>query len=152
MTASSAGLHGNFGQANYSAMKAGIIGLAKTLSIEGKKHNIQVNTICPGAHTDMNDALMNPAFKQWMTTDKVSPVAAWLCHETCSESGAIVAAAAGWTAKVRYEYSEMPMDPDKPFNIDAVRDFWPELSEFKTKVSYPTKLSDIFKTIASQFR
>lgn len=42
------GLSGNFGQANYSAAKAGIIGLTKTLSIELGKKGITVNSIAPG--------------------------------------------------------------------------------------------------------
>ena len=49
MTSSAAGVFGNFGQSNYSAMKAGIIGFTRTLAIEGKKHNIKVNVICPAA-------------------------------------------------------------------------------------------------------
>jgi 3-oxoacyl-[acyl-carrier protein] reductase len=42
------GLSGNFGQANYSAAKAGIIGLTKTLSMELGKKGITVNAIAPG--------------------------------------------------------------------------------------------------------
>ncbi|WP_312698987.1 3-oxoacyl-[acyl-carrier-protein] reductase [Sedimentibacter sp.] len=42
------GLSGNFGQANYSAAKAGIIGLTKTLSVELGKKGITVNAIAPG--------------------------------------------------------------------------------------------------------
>ena len=41
-------LNGSFGQVNYSASKAGIIGLTKSLSMEGAKHNIMVNCVIPG--------------------------------------------------------------------------------------------------------
>lgn len=43
-----AGLYGNKGQANYSAAKAGIVGLTKTVAIEGLIFNIQCNAVAPG--------------------------------------------------------------------------------------------------------
>ncbi|KUG08208.1 3-oxoacyl-ACP reductase FabG [Solirubrum puertoriconensis] len=53
-TASVVGLYGNFGQANYAATKAGLIGLTKTLAKELGKHNITVNAVAPGfIATDM---------------------------------------------------------------------------------------------------
>jgi len=42
------GQMGNFGQANYSAAKAGIIGFTKSLAIELARYNITVNSVCPG--------------------------------------------------------------------------------------------------------
>lgn len=39
---------GNYGQANYSAAKSGLVGLARTAAIEGGPHGITTNVICPG--------------------------------------------------------------------------------------------------------
>lgn len=42
------GIHGNFGQTNYAASKAGIVGFTKSLAKETGKHNITVNAVAPG--------------------------------------------------------------------------------------------------------
>jgi acetoacetyl-CoA reductase len=48
------GKMGNFGQANYAAAKAGILGLTKTVAIELARYNVTVNAVCPGfTETDM---------------------------------------------------------------------------------------------------
>ena len=57
-TSSVVGLYGNFGQANYAATKAGLIGLTKTLARELGKYNITVNAVAPGfIATDMIDTI-----------------------------------------------------------------------------------------------
>lgn len=45
---SAAGLMGSFGQASYSATKAAIVGLTKTLALEGARHGVTANAIAPG--------------------------------------------------------------------------------------------------------
>src|ERR1700759_5356923 len=52
-TASTSGLIGNFGQTNYGAAKGGIWGLSNVLAIEGRKYNIRIWTLAPGALTRM---------------------------------------------------------------------------------------------------
>lgn len=56
----SAGIYGNFGQANYSAAKLALVGLAKTLAAEGEKRNVFTNTIAPMAGSRMTETVMPP--------------------------------------------------------------------------------------------
>ncbi len=52
------GLHGNLGQANYSASKAGLVGLTKTAAREGALRNIRANAVAPGmVKTDMTEKM-----------------------------------------------------------------------------------------------
>jgi len=94
MTASSTGLFGNFGQANYGAAKLGLAGLTKTLYLEGAKYNVRVNTLAPVAATRMTqDILPEEAFKLF-APENVVPAALYLVSED-SPSNAIVGAGAG---------------------------------------------------------
>jgi NAD(P)-dependent dehydrogenase (short-subunit alcohol dehydrogenase family) len=56
-TSSTSGLIGNFGQSNYGAAKGGIWGLSNVLAVEGRKYNIRVWTLAPGALTRMTSDL-----------------------------------------------------------------------------------------------
>jgi len=57
------GQMGNFGQANYSAAKAGILGFTKTLAIELARFNITVNAVCPGFVETRRDRARRPLFR-----------------------------------------------------------------------------------------
>ena len=94
MTASSTGLFGNFGQANYGAAKMGLVGLAKTLHLEGAKNEIRVNTIAPTAGTRMTQDLFPDELFEAFAPEKVVSAALFLVSED-APTNAIVGAGAG---------------------------------------------------------
>ena len=63
------GVSGNAGQCNYSASKAGLIGLAKSIAKEMGPRGIRANCIAPGfIISDMTKALSEEVREQWMNT------------------------------------------------------------------------------------
>jgi len=81
-TASSTGLFGNFGQANYGAAKLGLAGFTKTLALEGAKYNVRVNTLAPVAGTRMTEDLGMPdALFNALKPENVAPMALYLVSE-----------------------------------------------------------------------
>src|SRR5882757_4280793 len=94
MTASSTGLYGNFGQANYGAAKLGLAGLMKTLAIEGARHNIKVNTIAPTAATRMTEDIFPADLLAMFRPELVAPAALFLVSED-APTNVILGAGAG---------------------------------------------------------
>ena len=92
--ASVVGVVGNAGQVNYSASKAGVIGMTKTMAKEFASRNINVNVIAPGyIETDMTKNLPDEAKQAFMniiplkragTPEDVANVAAFLASDDAS--------------------------------------------------------------------
>lgn len=101
LTTSGSGLAGNYGQANYGAAKTGMIGLMHNLMMEGAKYNIKVNSISPVAGTRMTQGIMPDEMLKKLDPRQVSPAVAWMCSEECDVTGEIVAAGAGYFARIK---------------------------------------------------
>ncbi|HEY5333649.1 MAG TPA: SDR family NAD(P)-dependent oxidoreductase [Solirubrobacterales bacterium] len=125
-TASSSGILGNFGQANYGAAKMGLVGLTRVLAIEGFKHGIQVNALAPMARTRMTENLLGDLVEA-LDPELVAPVAAWLVHEDCEATGEIYTAAAGRVARFFVGMTRGHFDPD--LTIESVRDNFDRVRE-----------------------
>ncbi|MFE4454298.1 SDR family oxidoreductase [Streptomyces sp. NPDC056796] len=84
-TSSGAGLLGSVGQGNYSAAKAGIVGLTLVAAAEMGRYGVQVNAIAPAARTRMTeqtfaDTMAAPGQGGFdaMAPENVSPLVVWL--------------------------------------------------------------------------
>jgi NAD(P)-dependent dehydrogenase (short-subunit alcohol dehydrogenase family) len=96
MTTSSAGLYGNFGQANYSAAKMALVGLMNTLALEGAKNNIRVNCLAPTAATQMLEGLLPPAQLALLKPEVVSPGLLTLVREDAPTKTILCGGAGGF--------------------------------------------------------
>jgi 3-oxoacyl-[acyl-carrier protein] reductase len=92
--ASVAGTLGGFGQASYSTTKAGLLGLTKTLALEGARHGITANAIVPGiigteafgfGNPEMNERMIKrTAMRRPGEPDEIANVIAFLCSDLAS--------------------------------------------------------------------
>jgi NAD(P)-dependent dehydrogenase (short-subunit alcohol dehydrogenase family) len=118
LASSSSGLYGNFGQANYGAAKAGMVGLMNVLKLEGAKYNVNVHCIAPGASTRMTEGLGgDPDRRSAMTPDHVAPVVTYLCSPDCTDSGLILEARAG-----RYNRAQMMQNEGITYPVTEKKD------------------------------
>jgi 3-hydroxyacyl-CoA dehydrogenase/3a,7a,12a-trihydroxy-5b-cholest-24-enoyl-CoA hydratase len=150
MTSSAAGIYGNFGQANYSAAKLGLLGLAKTLALEGEKRNVFVNTIAPMAGSRMTETVMPPDLLQALKPEYVAPLVAYLCHESCSENGQLFEVGAGWISKLRWQRSQGVFLGEK-ISAESIAKEWNKVTDW-TGATFPTSASDSFSLVAQKLQ
>ena len=131
-TASAAGIYGNFGQANYSMAKLGLVGLSSTLAIEGKKRGVLVNTIAPIAGSRLTETVLPKDLTDALKPEYVSPLVAWLCHESCEETGGLFEVGGGYFAKLRWERTAGKSFPiGRAIAPEALASSWPEIVSFE---------------------
>jgi NAD(P)-dependent dehydrogenase (short-subunit alcohol dehydrogenase family) len=122
-TSSPAGIYGNFGQANYATAKMGLVGFTKTLAHEGSKYDIKANAIAPVAATRMTEDLLPADFLGKLGVEQVTPLVAFLVHESNAETGQVYTVGGGRIAKIFI--GEGPGYGQKEtLSVEAVRDNW----------------------------
>ncbi|XP_051924029.1 peroxisomal multifunctional enzyme type 2 [Hippocampus zosterae] len=150
MTTSAAGIYGNFGQANYSAAKLGLLGLSNTLAIEGRNYNIHCNTIAPLAGSRLTESVMPPDLVAALKPEYVAPMVLWLCHEQCQENGGLFEVGAGWIGKLRWERTQgcITRQRNQPMTPEAVRDQWDKVCDF-TDSTKPISIQESLQSMVS---
>jgi len=146
-TASAAGIYGNFGQANYAMAKLGLVGLSNTLAIEGKKKNVFVNTIAPIAGSRLTETVLPKEITDALKPEFVSPLVAYLAHESCEETGGLFEVGGGFMGKLRWERAE-----GKVFRLgreitpEGVQKAWGAVTGFE-KTTHPADITQSMQPI-----
>jgi NAD(P)-dependent dehydrogenase (short-subunit alcohol dehydrogenase family) len=109
-TSSTSGLLGNFGQTNYGAAKAGIMGFTRCLALEGKKYGIRVWGLAPMAVTRMTEDLPGMGgddMKTTMDPTKISPTVLYMVSSLSKDkTGICLYSGPGKVRELRMVWSE----------------------------------------------
>ena len=128
LTTSNSGFLGNFGQSNYGAAKAGLIGLMNVAKLEGEKYNVMVNCLNPGAATRMTVSVgsMTPEREAAMSPDLVAPAVTYLASDSCTTSGMIITSASGSFGRAAIVQNQRVAIPNA--TADDVEAHWDEIT------------------------
>jgi NAD(P)-dependent dehydrogenase (short-subunit alcohol dehydrogenase family) len=147
-TSSSVGLFGNFGQANYAAAKLGLVGLARSLAVEGAKAGIRVNVVAPSAATGLTKGMYGQ-HEHRFRPEQVTPMTLYLASEECAETGEIFWAGGGRFAQVRIVQSQGWVNDDGEVTVEDIRDRIEQIGD-ETDAFVPVDAMDELRRITSQ--
>jgi NAD(P)-dependent dehydrogenase (short-subunit alcohol dehydrogenase family) len=123
LTSSTSGLYGNFGQTNYGAAKAGIYGMVRVMSIEGRKYNIRVMGLAPGAYTRMTSDLPGRIGKEpdpLSLPENVAPGVLFMVSDLAAEhSGKILGVSSRGVREIKM-LQTTGFQPGRPYTAQEV--------------------------------
>lgn len=125
---SSSGLYGNFGQANYSAAKLGLVGLINTLAIEGKKYSITANALAPLAATRMTEDIAPKEMLDKISPAFVAPVIVALMSEESADTGSIFEVGGGQVQRTQF-FRSSGAHFDTPPTMEELRAQWDRITD-----------------------
>lgn len=128
---STSGLFGNFGQANYSAAKLGLVGLINTLAQEGAKYNIKANALAPIAATRMTEDILPPEVFKKLTPEYVAPVVAYLCTEEVPDTASIFIVGGGKVQRAAL-FQNKGVTFDHVPTVDEVAEHWSTIDDLSS--------------------
>ncbi|WVQ69702.1 uncharacterized protein L199_007922 [Kwoniella botswanensis] len=151
-TASPNGIYGTVGQANYSTAKAALIGLARSLAIEGSRSNILVNCIAPRAGTAMTATVWPKEFMEAMKAEYVAPVVGYLCSEACEDTGTFYEVFGGYAAQMRWQRTYGVSFPnDRELKPESIVAKWKEITTFDDRATNPSSGPEALQQIMANF-
>ena len=128
---STSGLFGNFGQANYSAAKLGLVGLINTLAQEGAKYNIKANALAPIAATRMTEDILPPEVFKKLTPEYIAPVVAYLCTEEVPDTASIFIVGGGKVQRTAL-FQNKGVTFDHVPSVDEVAERWSTIDDLSS--------------------
>ncbi|MCA9951013.1 MAG: SCP2 sterol-binding domain-containing protein, partial [Anaerolineales bacterium] len=135
-----------------SSAKLGLVGLANSLAIEGKKRNICVNAIAPVAGSRMTETILPADLVQQIKPEYVAPLVAYLCHENTTVTGELFELGAGWVSRLRWQRSKGVFFPlDGSFSPESIADKWTQINDFEDP-DYPTSAMAAFDPITANLK
>ncbi|KAJ6531727.1 peroxisomal hydratase-dehydrogenase-epimerase [Mycena capillaripes] len=153
-TSSQVGIYGNFGQTNYTTAKSGIIGLTRTLAIEGKKYNILANAVAPSAGTAMTATVWNQEMMDLFKPEYIAPLVGYLSSaDNEATSGALFEVLGGWAAQTRWQRSGGYSFPSKtPYTPEDVAAKWKSITAFDDgRSTHPVTTSEALEQMVANF-
>lgn len=105
VTSSTGGVFGSWDNAYYGAAKMGVVGLARSLALDGEPHGIKVNAVCPLGITRLfegysDDENFNRWFRENAPPEAVAPLVAYLAHADCEPTGRIFSTGLGHVSEI----------------------------------------------------
>jgi hypothetical protein len=141
-TASSSGLLGNFGQANYGAAKAGIAAFSTIVAMEMARYGVRCNAIAPAARTRMTEGAYGSIkdmsagvgeggeqpFDFWHP-DNVAPLVAYLCSDAAGDISGKVFGVQGDAVELYQPFTSVAFvqNDDKRWSASGLAERVPEL-------------------------
>ena len=145
LISSSAGLYGNFGQANYAAAKMGMYGLCQTIALEGAASNIHCNCVAPFGATELNSTNMDDNFKALIKPEYIAPMVAYLAHADCQDSGQMFEACGGSFKQLRWERSQgLRLDTSEDMSLTKMAQGWSQVTDFSIS-EHPTQMREALR-------
>ena len=147
-TSSASGIYGNFGQANYGAAKAAMIGLMNVLHLEGAKYDIRVNVLAPTAATGMTAGLLPPEIAALLTPESVTPAVLFLVGEN-APSRTIMGAGGGVFAVTYIEETPGVFLPEAERTPEKIAACFAEIADRASAVPLENAYAQTFKFAAA---
>lgn len=147
MTSSTSGSYGNFGQANYGAAKAGLLGLMNVLHFEGEKYGIRVNAIVPTAATRMTGDMMDEEMLALLAPEHVTPAALYLVSEAAPSRTALLAGA-GTVARMAIVETEGVYLPEGERTPEAVAVAFETIARLDAPIETEAGLAHVDRIVA----